>query len=100
MSVSSAHLVAKPAEGRLPEGNRAEIKAWFKVIDDRLAIIPTMEHAVQDDKETAEIEALVAERNQARKNRNFALSDKIRQQLLDRGVVIEDTREGTKWRRK
>ena len=88
------------AEGRLHEDNRAEIKAWFKVIDDRLAIIPPMEHAVQDDKEGAEIEALVAERNEARKNRNFALSDKIRQALLDRGVVIEDTREGTKWRRK
>src|SRR5205809_2376448 len=76
------------ADGRLPEDNRAEIKAWFKVIDDRLAIIPPMEHAVQDDKEAAEIEALVAERNEARKNRNFALSDKIRQALLDRGVLI------------
>jgi cysteinyl-tRNA synthetase len=88
------------AEGHLNEDNRAEIKAWFKVIDDRLAIIPSMEHAVQDDKETEQIEALVAQRNEARKTRNFALSDKIRQELLDRGVVIEDTREGTKWRRK
>jgi cysteinyl-tRNA synthetase len=88
------------AEGRLQEDNRTEIKAWFKVIDDRLAIIPPMETAVQDDKEAAEIDALVAERNEARRNRNFALSDKIRQELLDRGVIIEDTREGTKWRRK
>ena len=88
------------AEGRLLEDNRAEIKAWFKVIDDRLAIIPPMEHAVQDDKEAEKIEALVTARNDARKNRNFALSDKIRQELLDRGIVIEDTREGTKWRRK
>ena len=88
------------AEGRLLEDNRAEIKAWFKVIDDRLAIIPPMEHAVQDDKEAEEIETLVTARNDARKNRNFALSDKIRQELLDRGIVIEDTREGTKWRRK
>ena len=87
-------------EGRLHEDNRAEIKAWFKVIDDRLAIVPPMEHPVQDDKQAAEIEALVTERNEARKNRNFALSDKIRQELLDRGVIIEDTREGTKWRRK
>src|SRR5713226_3040860 len=76
------------AEGRLHEDNRAEIKAWFKVIDDRLAIMPSMEHAVQDDKEAEEIEALVAQRNEARKTRNFALSDKIRQELLDRGVLI------------
>jgi cysteinyl-tRNA synthetase len=88
------------AEGSLLEGNRAEIKAWFKVIDDRLAIVPSMEYAVQHDKAAEEIEALVAQRNEARKTRNFALSDKIRQELLDRGVVIEDTREGTKWRRK
>lgn len=88
------------AEGRLHEVDRAEIKAWFKAIDERLAIIPPMEHPVHDDKEAEEIEALVAQRNEARKSRNFALSDKIRQQLLDRGVVIEDTREGTKWRRK
>jgi cysteinyl-tRNA synthetase len=88
------------AEGRLEEENRTEIADWFKVIDDRLAIIPPMEHPVQDDKEVEEIEALIAQRNEARRNRNFALGDQIRQQLLDRGIVIEDTREGTKWRRK
>ena len=88
------------AEGRLGEENRSEIQAWFKGIDERLAIIPPMEHAVHNDKEDAEIELLVAQRNEARRSRNFPLSDEIRQQLLDRGVVIEDTREGTRWRRK
>jgi cysteinyl-tRNA synthetase len=88
------------SEGRFLEQNRAEIRAWFKVIDDRLAIVPSMEHVVQDDKAAEEIEALVMQRNEARRTRNFALSDKIRQELLDRGIVIEDTREGTKWRRK
>ena len=87
-------------EGRLEEENRAEITDWFKVIDDRLAIIPSMEHPVHDDKEAGEIEALIEQRNEARRNRNFALSDQIRQELLNRGVVIEDTREGTRWRRK
>ena len=48
----------------------------------------------------AEIESLIAKRNEARKNRDFASSDRIRDELLDRGVVIEDTREGTRWRRK
>jgi cysteinyl-tRNA synthetase len=56
-----------------------------------------MEQLVQGDEE---IEALVARRNEARRNRDFATSDKIRDQLLDRGVLIEDTREGTRWRRK
>jgi cysteinyl-tRNA synthetase len=45
-------------------------------------------------------EALVERRNEARRNRDFAMSDKIRQELLDRGVLIEDTREGARWRRK
>ena len=86
--------------GRLGEENRAEITDWFKVIDDRLAIIPPMEHPVQHDKEVEEIEALIEQRNEARRNRNFALGDQIKQELLNRGVVIEDTREGTRWRRK
>jgi len=55
---------------------------------------------VLDDKQAEQIEMLVRQRNEARRNRNFALSDQIRQQLFDRGVVIEDTREGTRWRQK
>lgn len=47
-----------------------------------------------------EVEALVAERNAVKKQRDFARSDAIRQQLLDQGVVLEDTREGTRWKRK
>ncbi len=89
--------------GELQEDNRAEILDWLKIVDERLAIVPPMEHAVQDEKtagEAQEIEALVQKRNEARRNRDFALSDQIRQQLSDRGILIEDTREGTKWRRK
>jgi cysteinyl-tRNA synthetase len=88
------------AAGELQEENRAEILDWFKVVDERLAIVPPMEHLVQDDQEVQAVEALVEKRNEARRNRDFALSDKLRQELLDRGVLIEDTREGTRWRRK
>src|SRR2546422_1917842 len=95
--ISEANVALE--EGRLGEGNRTEVEEWFKVIDARLGIIPAMEHLVLD-KVAEEIEMLVRQRNEARRNRNFALSDQIRQQLLDRGVVIEDTREGTRWRRK
>jgi cysteinyl-tRNA synthetase len=87
----------------LHEDDRTEIFKWLKEVDERLAIVPPMEQLVQGEtgaEEVAEIERLVAERNQARRNRDFAMSDKIRQTLLDRGVLIEDTREGTRWRRK
>lgn len=46
-----------------------------------------------------EIEELIAKRQQARKDKNFALADEIRNQLLEKGIVLEDTREGVKWKR-
>jgi cysteinyl-tRNA synthetase len=48
----------------------------------------------------AAIEALVAERSLAKKQRNFARADEIRKQLTDKGVVIEDSKDGVKWKRK
>jgi len=54
------------------------------------------------DKETsldAEIEALIAQRQAARKAKDFKRSDEIRDELLARGIVLEDTREGVKWKK-
>ncbi len=48
----------------------------------------------------AEIEALVAERTEAKKARNFARADAIRAELLAKGVVIEDSKDGVRWKRK
>ena len=45
-----------------------------------------------------EIERRIAERVEARKSRNFARSDEIRDELKQRGVILEDTREGTRWK--
>ena len=47
----------------------------------------------------ADIEALIRERQDARKAKNFARADEIRDQLLQMGIVLEDTREGVKWKR-
>ena len=47
----------------------------------------------------AEVEALIAERNQARVERNFARSDEIRDLFKEQGIVLEDTPQGTRWRR-
>lgn len=48
----------------------------------------------------AAIEALIAERNAARKARDFARSDAIRQELSSKGILLEDGKEGVRWRRK
>src|SRR6201996_5229487 len=47
-----------------------------------------------------EIDALVAERTQAKKTRNFARADAIRNELLAKGVLIEDSKDGVRWKRK
>ena len=48
----------------------------------------------------AEVEHLVAEHSQARKARNFARSDEIRNQLAEQGVILENTKDGVRWKRK
>lgn len=47
----------------------------------------------------ADIENLIKERQKARKARNFARADEIRDELLSKGIVLEDTREGVRWKR-
>jgi cysteinyl-tRNA synthetase len=46
------------------------------------------------------INALVAERTLAKKQRNFARADQIRNELAEKGVVIEDSKDGVRWKRK
>ena len=48
----------------------------------------------------ADIEALIEERQEARRNRNFARSDEIRDELADKGIVLEDTKDGVRWKRR
>jgi cysteinyl-tRNA synthetase len=43
---------------------------------------------------------LIAERAAAKKARNFARADQIRQQLSDQGILLEDTKSGVRWKRK
>lgn len=62
---------------------------------DVLGIIVEKEEEILD----ADIEALIAERQAARKERNFARADQIRDELLAKGIILEDTREGVKWKR-
>ncbi|QWF15242.1 cysteine--tRNA ligase [Lysobacter capsici] len=51
------------------------------------------------DNDDARIQALVDERNQAKKDRDFARADAIRQQLADEGILLEDTPAGVRWKR-
>ncbi|MGY4691841.1 cysteine--tRNA ligase [Salibacterium sp. K-3] len=56
--------------------------------------VETKEEILDDD-----IEALIEERVEARKNRNFARADEIRDNLKEQGIILEDTPQGTRWKR-
>ena len=71
----------------------------FELCDKVLGIHIERKAAEISDDEVAQIEALIAERKAAKKEKNFARADEIRAQLLEMGIIIEDTREGTKWKK-
>lgn len=62
---------------------------------DILGIITEVKEEILDE----EIEALIAERQAARKAKNFARADEIRKELLDKGIILQDTRQGVTWKR-
>lgn len=67
----------------------------FRKIDSVLGVM--YEESTQVD---TEVDALIAKRNEARKNRDFATSDAIRKELDSKGIVLEDTPNGTTWKKK
>lgn len=70
------------------------VKETMDKLCDVLGIITEKKEEILD----SEVEDLIAKRQQARKDKNFALADEIRGQLLDMGIILEDTREGVKWK--
>ena len=69
--------------------------ARLKTLTDVLGIIIEKEEEMLD----ADIEAMIEKRQAARKAKDFALADQIRDELLAKGIILEDTREGVKWKK-
>lgn len=72
-----------------------KLKEEIVFLSDILGLLVDKKEESLDD----EIEKLIAERQAARKARDFKRADEIRDQLLSQGIILEDTREGVKWKR-
>ncbi len=84
--------------GEFRAGNVAPAGEFLAKFDSVFDVLrPTVAAEALTD---AEIEALIAERTQARKARDFKRADEIRARLLEKGIILEDTKEGVRWKRK
>ena len=81
---------------------KADVEAAVAVFNEITGVLGIVydEAPAGETDEDAEIEALIAERTEARKTRNWARADEIRNQLTEMGIVLEDTPQGVKWHRK
>ena len=97
-AISAIFELVKFANTTINENSSKEyakkLKELIVTLSDVLGIIAEKEESIDD-----EIEKLIEERQTARKEKNFARADEIRALLLDKGIVLEDTREGVKWKR-
>jgi len=82
------------------ESSAADIKAAMEIFDTLtgiLGIVYNENSGEADDTDATAIEALIEERTAARKEKNWAKADEIRNKLTDMGIVLEDTPQGVKW---
>jgi len=82
--------------GALREDDRQQILDWIRRVDQVLGVLGEIEPESLDP----ELQALIEERARARARRDYARADEIRRLLYERGIILEDTRSGTLWRRR
>jgi cysteinyl-tRNA synthetase len=104
VAIAEIHALAKQLH-KAPETEKPALKARILAAGQLLGILQQdprewLQDAASDDAISAqEIEELIARRQQAKLDGNYALADEIRQGLAVAGVVLEDSREGTQWKR-
>ncbi len=104
IAIAEIHALAKQLH-KAQDGEKAALKARILAAGNLMGILEQdpeawLQGAASDDAISAqEIEALILARQEAKKNRDFARADEIRDGLQAQGVVLEDSREGTKWKR-
>ncbi|MGB1142525.1 MAG: DALR domain-containing protein, partial [Halioglobus sp.] len=104
VAIAEVHALAK-ALHKATDAEKPALKARLLAAGDLLGILGQdpqawLQDSGGDDAISAEaIEALIAERQQAKLDKDYARADEIREELTAQGVVLEDSREGTRWKR-
>lgn len=83
-------------------GEESHSKAFWNALGEEIKTLADICGLTVETKQellAEDIEALIQERQDARKAKNFARADEIRNELLEKGIILEDTREGVKWKR-
>lgn len=98
-AVSIIFELAKFMNSNVNENSTKEFAK--KVLDEfnELTGVLNVVNKKNEDMLDEEVEKLIQQRTEAKKNRDFKLADEIRDELLEKGIVLEDTRQGVKWRR-
>ncbi len=104
LAIAELHRITKALNKCDVLGERVQLKARLLAAGSMLGVLEQspsdwFQGGDADDITAAEIEAAIAERNEAKQSKDFERSDAIRDDLLERGVILEDSREGTGWRR-
>jgi cysteinyl-tRNA synthetase len=98
-AISAIFELVKFANTHVSEGSGRE---FIQAVKDEIVMLSDICGLIVEKKEEmldGEIEALIQERQDARKAKNFARADEIRDILQNKGIILEDTREGVKWKR-
>lgn len=101
LALTYLHEIASDLNKAESAEERARLKSLFLASAGLLGLLYNTpeEWFKGGEADTAEIEKLIAERAEAKKNKNWALADEIRGKLKDKGIVLEDTPEGTVWKK-
>ena len=100
-AVTAVYELAKQLniEVAKPQSSKQDLQYLQQLLQQLCEVFGIKLAIPQKDQEfAAEIEKLIKKRDQARKDQDFALSDRLREQLKAKGVVLEDTPQGTRWR--
>lgn len=98
-ALAAVFELVKFANTNVQEGSSAEFAAYTLEVMTKLCDVLGLTLEKKEEILNEEIENLIAERQNARKAKDFARADEIRGLLLEKGIELKDTREGVKWKR-